>query len=87
WEQPQPTVEEVRRNLGGASVSDDELILRFIIQEEKEILAMRAAGPPKEYQTFSNPLMTLIHELLRKEELGHVHVKKGDLALTLSKNR
>ena len=86
WEQPQPTVEEVRRNLGGPSVSDDELILRFIIQEEKEIQAMRAAGPPVEYFTFSNPLVTLIHELLRKEELGYVHVKKGDLALTLRKN-
>ena len=47
-EQPQPSIEEVRQKLGGPSVSDDELILRFIVQEEKEIQAMRAAGPPKD---------------------------------------
>ena len=85
WEPPQPSVEEVRQRLGGSSVSDDELILRFIIQEEKEIQAMRAAGPPKEYVTSANPLFMLIHELLQQEQLGYVHVRKGDVALTLQK--
>lgn len=85
FEPPQPTIDEVRQKLGGASVSDDELILRFIIQEEKEIQAMRAAGPPKEYFTSANPLVMIIHELLRKGELGYVQVKKGDFSLTLLK--
>ncbi len=86
FEPPQPAIEEVRRKLGGPGVSDDELLLRFIIQEEKEIEAMRAAGPPKEYVTSANPLVTIVHELLRKEELRHVHVSKGDFSLTLQKN-
>ena len=86
FEPPQPTIEEVRQKLGGPSVSDDELILRFIIQEEKEIQAMRAAGPPKEYVTSANPLVTIIHELLRKAELGYILVKKGDFSLTLRKH-
>ncbi len=86
FEPPQPAIEEVRRKLGGPGVSDDELLLRFIIQEEKEIEAMRAAGPPKEYVTSANPLVMIIHELLRKEELRHVHVSKGDFSLTLQKN-
>ena len=85
WEPPQPSVEDLRRNLGGGSISDDELILRYIIGEEKEIQAMRAAGPPKEYFTSGNPLVTLIHELLRQEQMGYVEVRKGDVALTLQK--
>jgi oxaloacetate decarboxylase (Na+ extruding) subunit alpha len=85
-EPPQPTIEEVRQRLGGPSVSDDELILRFIVQEEREIQAMRAAGPIKEYFTSANPLVMLIHELLRQEQMGYVHVEKGDLALTLQKH-
>ncbi|MGZ3593729.1 MAG: hypothetical protein ACXU9F_07870, partial [Syntrophales bacterium] len=85
FEPPQPSIEEVRQNLGGSSVSDDELILRYIIQEEKEIQTMRAAGPPKEYVTSTNPLVMIIHELLKKRELGYVHVEKGDFSLTLQK--
>jgi oxaloacetate decarboxylase (Na+ extruding) subunit alpha len=86
WEPPQPSIEEVRQNLGGPSVSDDELILRYIVQEEKEILTMRAAGPPKEYFTSGNPLVMLVHELLQQGEIGYVHVKKDDLSLTLQKH-
>lgn len=85
FEPPQPSLDEVRRNLGGSSVSDDELILRYIIQDEKEILAMRAAGPPREYFTFTNPLVMIIHELLKQRELGYVHVGKGDFSLTLQR--
>ncbi len=85
FEPPQPSIKELREKLGGPSLSDDDLLLRFIIQEEKEIQAMRAAGPPKEYVTLSNPLVMIIHELLKKEELGSVHVAKGDFSLTLQK--
>jgi oxaloacetate decarboxylase (Na+ extruding) subunit alpha len=85
WQPQQPTIAEVREKLGGPDVSDDDLILRFIVQEEKEIQAMRAAGPPREYVVSTNPLVQIIHELLRKEELGYVHVNKGDFSLTLQK--
>lgn len=85
WEAPQPTVEEVRRKLGGNGVSDEDLILRFIVGEEKEIQAMRSAGPPKEYFTAPNPLVQLIHELLKKSELTHVEIEKDDLLLSLDR--
>ncbi|HVN24888.1 MAG TPA: hypothetical protein VMT71_13030 [Syntrophorhabdales bacterium] len=83
---PQPTIDQLRQKLGGSGMSDDELILRFIVQEEKEIQAMRAAGPPREYLTSANPLVMIIQELLRKEELSYVHVSKGDFSLTLQKH-
>jgi oxaloacetate decarboxylase (Na+ extruding) subunit alpha len=83
WEPPQPSIEELRGKMGGSSVSDEELILRFIVGEEKEIQAMRAAGPTKEYFTAENPLIALIHELLTHGDLAEVQVEKGDLLLNL----
>ena len=83
WEPPQPSIEELRGKMGGSSVSDEELILRFIVGEVKEIQTMRAAGPPKKYFTAENPLITLIHELLTHGDLAEVQVEKGDLLLNL----
>ena len=85
WEPPQPSIEEVRRKMGGSSVSDEDLILRVIVGEEKEIEAMRSAGPVKEYFTSRNLLVTFIHDLLRQKDVDHVHVEKGDFLLDLSK--
>ena len=60
WEPPEPSIEEVRRKIGGAGVSDDELLLRWLLRKE-EIEAMRLAGPPKEYITPNPPLIPFIH--------------------------
>jgi len=85
WEPPQPSIEEVRRQLGGPGVSDDELLLRYIVREEKEINAMRAAGPVKQYQTMVNPLMVLIQELLKENVLDYISIHRDDLSLSLRK--
>jgi oxaloacetate decarboxylase alpha subunit len=84
-EPPQPSIEEVRRQLGGPEVSDDELLLRYIVREEKEINAMRAAGPVKEYQTIMNPLIVLIQELLKEKALDYISIHREDLSLSLRK--
>jgi len=85
WEPPQPSIREVRQNLGGSGVSDDELLLRYIVQEQKEIEAMRSAGPIKEYQTAKNPVMGLIQELLRQKDLNHISIEKEGFSLTLQR--
>lgn len=86
WEPPQPSIAELRQKLGGGSVSDDELILRFIMGGEKEIRIMKAAGPAKEYFTTQNPLVAFIHDLLQKNDINDVLVEKGDFLLSLKKN-
>jgi oxaloacetate decarboxylase alpha subunit len=87
WQPSQQSIKEIRQSLGGVSVSDDELVLRYIVQNENEIKAMQAAaGPVKEYVTSQNPLVMVINELLQKTDLGYVHVKKDDFSLTLRKN-
>lgn len=42
-------LKEIRDSLGGSSVSDEEFLLRYIMKGEREIKAMRAAGPRKQY--------------------------------------
>jgi oxaloacetate decarboxylase (Na+ extruding) subunit alpha len=84
-EPPQPSIDEVRQQIGGPGVSDDELLLRYIIREEKEIRALREAGPIKIYPFMKNPLMALIHELVKIKDSNHISVRKGDFSITLQK--
>jgi oxaloacetate decarboxylase (Na+ extruding) subunit alpha len=44
WTRPQPTLDELREQYGGRSVSDEELLLRYMVPAE-DIDAVRAAGP------------------------------------------
>ena len=85
WEPPQPSIKEVRDQLGGAGISDDELLLRYIVREEKEINAMRAAGPVKEYQNMTHSLVVLIQELLKQKALDYIYLHRDDLSLSIGK--
>jgi oxaloacetate decarboxylase alpha subunit len=87
WEPPQPSVEEVRQQLGEPGLSDDELLLRYIVREEKEIRTMRAAGPITEYLGTKNPLMALIEALLNQKVLDYISVQKEGLSLSVGKER
>ncbi len=84
-EPAQPTIEEVRRQLGGPGVSDEELLLRYIVREQSEIEAMRAAGPIKEYQDMVRPLVLMLQELLKQHPLHHISIEKEGLAVLLRK--
>ena len=84
WEPSEPSLKEMRRKLGGASVSDEELLLRWLLSEN-EIEAMRAAGPPKEYLSSRQPLESLIRELTKRKDFNHIQVRKKGITLTLRK--
>lgn len=86
WERPQPSVQEVRQKLGGPGVSDEELLLRWILSRD-EIEAMRAAGPPKEYVIAKHPLVRFVEQLAGRTDLSQVRVHKGDLTVALAKAR
>jgi len=85
WEPPQPSIEEVRQQLGGPGLSDDELLLRYIVREEKEIRTMRATGPITEYPGTKNPLMALIEALLNQKVLDYISICKEGLSLSVGK--
>jgi len=84
WVPPEPSLHEVRQKIGGRGVSDEELLLRWLLHEE-EISAMRAAGPIREYVTAINPLVSLIEEMAQRTDLDRIHVEKPDFVLTLEK--
>ena len=85
WEPPEPTLEQVREQYGGSGVSDDDLLLRYIIGSDDDIKAMRAAGPIKQdkYVGAATPLLILIEELLKRKDLSYVSIRTKDLHIAM----
>ncbi len=79
-----PTIDDMRRDLGGSGVSDEDLVLRWLLNKE-DIAAMRAAGPAKEYVTKRHPLVKLMAELSKSADTNLIQVSKPGFALTLEK--
>ena len=86
WQPPQPSIDEVRNKLGGPSVKDDELLMRYVAGND-DVDAMRAAGAPKQYCDGHNPLLTLLQELTQRKDLRQIHVSKAGFDLALEKRR
>ncbi len=87
WEPPQPSIRELRRELG-AKLSDDELVLRALFPEE-HVNATIASSPIKtDYPSpaVEKPVVALVRELTRKSNLAYLHIQKGDFSLTLGKS-
>ncbi|MFH1241850.1 MAG: pyruvate carboxylase subunit B [Pseudomonadota bacterium] len=86
WEQPQPSIEELRKEVGRPGISDDELLLRVLFPEE-HVEATIAAGPINtNYPSGNKPVMALIHELTKREDTSYIHIEKKEFSLTLSRN-
>jgi len=79
----EPSIEEVRGRLGGVGVSDDELLLRYIMGGKDEIELMRAAGPIKPYLSSEAAELAMIRELVRRRDCSYVRIEKQDFSLTL----
>ena len=80
---PDIPLKELRGQFGGAGVSDEEFLLRYIMKGEQEIEAMRAAGRPRQYGSTSLPLVTLLQELKKHREVRYVHVQRADSSLVI----
>jgi oxaloacetate decarboxylase alpha subunit len=84
WEAPQPSIEEVRSKLGGPSLSDDELLMRYVVGNE-DVEALRTAGAPKEYSDSGKPILALLRDLSRRKDCSQISIRKDGLFLTLEK--
>jgi oxaloacetate decarboxylase alpha subunit len=84
WEPPEPSLGEVRRKFGGASVSDEELLLRVYAGEDA-VKAMNAAGAPREQLNGTQSLVRLIEELSKKRDCNQVFISRPGFSLTLGK--
>ncbi len=80
-----PTIADMRRDLDAATVSEEELLLRWLLSKE-DIAAMRAAGPAKPYVTTRHPLVKLMAELVQRSDCNLIHVSKPGFSLKLERS-
>jgi len=69
------------RQARGASVSDEELLLRVYAGEEA-VKTMVEAGSPREYLNGTQPLVRLIEELSQKKDCRQISIRKAGPSLT-----
>jgi oxaloacetate decarboxylase (Na+ extruding) subunit alpha len=84
WKPPDLSLREVRNKFGGASVSDEDLVLRVYAGEE-HVKALATAGRPPEVLNAKQPLIRLIEELSRKKDCRQVFIRKAGFSLALGK--
>jgi oxaloacetate decarboxylase alpha subunit len=77
------SVQQYRETYGGAGVSDEEFLLRVIMQGTSEIDAMRASGPPPQYFSGEMPVVQLIEALKRHDKVRSVHISLGRDSIAL----
>lgn len=83
WQPEQPTLDEVRRDLGGPGVDDDELLLRYFT-DPQQVAAMRAAGPVK--PDAGTSLQRLLVALGKSRSVSFVSVQKADSSVTVQRS-
>ena len=81
FEIPQVSLEDVRKQYGGPSLSDEELLLRYYAGPEF-VDALRTAPPRKEYLDARKPLVKLVEELIKKRDGAHFYIKRDDFTLS-----
>jgi oxaloacetate decarboxylase alpha subunit len=72
------TLRQAKELFGSATMSDEELILRSIMNGVEEVDAMRRAGPPRRYLTADSPLLTLLTEAAKHRSIRYVSVQRGN---------
>lgn len=86
WEIPRPSIKEIREQFG-SDVSDDELLLRVLCQDQKDIEAMHAAGPVDTYYPVpQTPLVDLIERLMKQKKQKQIYLETGSFSIRLGKH-
>jgi len=87
-EQQNVPLSEFRKQFG-ADLSDEEFLLRYIMNGTTEIEAMREAtkdGPWKTFSCVDTPILNLIDELSKQPQVTQVQVNSGSKNLVLKKS-
>ena len=83
WEQPEPTLHEIRQKYG-ATISDEELILRYFAGDDY-VNALSNDGKPHEYLDTSQPLMKIIEQLAKRKQANQVYIKQPGFTIKMEK--
>jgi oxaloacetate decarboxylase alpha subunit len=84
WTPAQPSVKEVKDQLGGGEISDDELLLRYF-SSEHDVRAMKGSPPMKAYLSATHSLVKLIEALTKRDARRQVYIRTPAMSLRLEK--
>jgi oxaloacetate decarboxylase alpha subunit len=80
----EPSLQEMRRKYGGPGVSDEDMLLRWIVGKD-DVDAMRAT-PPQNPATTGHPLVRLVSEFAGRHSCSRIAVKNSSMSLTMEKS-
>lgn len=83
WEQPEPTLHEVRQKYG-VHLSDEELILHYFAGEDY-VKALPNGGRPREYLNASQPLVNLIEQISKRKESNQVFIQQPGFTVKMER--
>ena len=83
WEQPEPTLHEIRQK-HGASVSDEELIIRYYAGADY-VNALGDDGKPREYLDATQPLVKMIEQLSKRRESNQVYIQRPGCTIRMER--
>jgi len=83
WEQPQPSLREIRQKYG-ANVSDEELIMRYFAGDDY-VDALPDGGKPREYLDGTQPLVKLIERLANRKGANRVYINRPSFSIRMEK--
>jgi len=85
WSPPDLSLDQVREKLG-ATVSDEELLLRVYAGPEA-VDALQSASTPKRQVDGRQTLLNLVEQLSKKQDCRHFYIRNNGLSLTLGKQQ
>jgi len=83
WRPPDSSLHEVRQKYG-ASVSDEELLLR-IYAGAGAVNDLQSGGAPKPQLDGKQTLLQLIEQLSKKKDCNHIYIRRNGVSLTLNR--
>ncbi|HLS49104.1 MAG TPA: hypothetical protein VK024_03855 [Actinomycetaceae bacterium] len=82
------TLSEAREMYGHPGISDEDLVLRAIVQSTTAIDDMYRAGPPASYSAESRPSMvSLLESIAEHPRLNYISIRKNNDVVTVSKTQ
>ncbi len=84
WQPPQPSIGELKAEYGDRSMSDEELLRRYLVPLQ-DVQATRAAGPPvTTYRFADDPLAAaVVDSVLASRRATYAHIETAAASITL----
>jgi oxaloacetate decarboxylase alpha subunit len=84
WQPPQPTIPELKEQYGDRSMSDEELLRRYLVPRQ-DVEATHAAGPPARAYHFDDDGVpeSLINDVLAASRIGFAEIESGGFSIRM----